>query len=131
MRFFSLIIFALLLLGCLRSDDSTQYNKIPSKLIGEWKAVEAYRLDVGSPSWHPYEKEEEFIYFFNENGSLKNSLLKSHCNEGSFNISEDVKIKFIFPCVTYEYIIEKLTEDELILDTQNIEVLKYKFVKQK
>lgn len=130
MRLFSLIVFALLMLGCSKSDNNNQ-NKIPPELIGEWKAVEIYSIDVGSPSWNPYEQEGEYIYFFNHNGSIKNSLLKSDCDEGSFHITEDVRIEFIFPCVTFNYIIEKLTEDELILDTQNIEVLKYKFIKQK
>lgn len=131
MKYINFLLLITALLGCSKSDDNNQNNEIPPELIGEWKAVEIYSIDVGSPSWHPYEQQEEYIYFFNNNGNIKTSLLKSNCNEGSFHITEDVRINFIFPCVTYEYIIEKLTEDELILDTQNIEVLKYKFIKQK
>ena len=122
-----LLILAIILLGCTKSSEELN-NNIPPELIGKWKVVEIYSADGGSPaSWSLI--KNGFSYIFFENKKVIRDNLQADCIEGNFTIENDNIIYFTFSCISYESLIENLTNNELIIDTQNFEPLKYKFLK--
>lgn len=58
MRPITLLLMTSLFLGCSKYDGNNLNKKIPPELIGKWKTVEIYTIDVDPPSWSSYDSGE-------------------------------------------------------------------------
>lgn len=120
------LLTALVYLAACSNDDQENVNRAQS-LIGSWKAIEVWSDDGNGVYKNSIPEESSFTLTFNSNNSVIRSDLNEECEEGIYNTTTLI-IHFEFPCsLTYEYKIDELTENTLILDTQNFETLIYKF----
>ncbi len=123
------ITFLCLFTGCQEKNVEAKI-KIPLELIGIWKAYEVYSTDGGSlPTWDSLPDKFTFSFEFFENSTVKTDYHGEGCRFGKYTLEEGNIISFIFPCIEHSDRIDSLTNEILILDTQNFEPLKYKFYK--
>ena len=122
------LLTSLVYLAACSNDDQENVNREQS-LIGSWRATEVWSDDGIGINNNSIPEESSFTLTFNSNNSVIRSDLNEECEEGIYNTTSQI-IHFEFPCnLTYEYKIDELTENTLILDTQNFETLLYKFDK--
>lgn len=118
---------AILICSCCNEKNEID-QKIPEKLIGKWEAIKIYSTDGASePKWSNLSADRFFFYTFLKNGNVLTNRLNENCTDGKFSITDSKLISFYFPCISYEWEIDSLTDDSLVLDTKNFEPLKYKF----
>ena len=123
------ITFLYLFTGCQEKNSEPQI-KIPQELIGKWKAYEVFSTDGAStPTWEILPDKFTFSFEFFENSTVKTDFHGEGCRLGKFTLEEGNVISFIFPCIEHTIMIDSLTNEILILDTQNFEPLKYKLYK--
>lgn len=122
-------IITVVILICSCCNEKNEFDqKIPEKLIGKWEAIMFYSTDgTSEPKWSNLSADRLFFYTFLKNGNVLTNRLNEKCTDGRFSISDSILISFNFPCISYEWEIESLTDDSLVLDTKNFEPLKYKF----
>ncbi len=117
-------------IGCRDENDPKPKVEIPLELIGTWKVFEVYSTDGSSiPTWTNIPEQLIFYYSFHIDFTVRKDPSGEGCNKGTFSIDEGNMISFKFPCISYTSEIDSLTNETLILDTQNFEPLKYKFRK--
>lgn len=125
MKAIFLFISIIYLVAC-NNDDNSNVDKQPS-IIGSWKSTEVWSDNGSEITKTSIPEENSFSLRFESTNAVTRSDLGEDCKEGTYNHTAEV-IYFEFPCgLSYEYIINELTSNTLILDTQNFETLIYKF----
>jgi len=115
--------------ACRDNKDQELEDKIPQELIGKWEAFEVYSTDGGSmPTWTPLPSQFTFYFNFFSDYKVITSFHGEGCNIGKYSINDNI-ISFTFPCIDHTIKIDSLSNEILILDTQNFEPLKYKLQK--
>jgi hypothetical protein len=128
MKIYNYLIFLIfLVISCDKRDSDPKIDFTPN-LLGKWQAYEIYSTDGASqPTWKALPKEFAFYYEFFDD-SVKTDFHGEGCNIGKYTFEKDIII-FTFPCISHSATVDSLTNELLILDTQNFEPLKYKYHK--
>ena len=108
-------------------------SEIPSELIGKWKLVEVYSSVGGEPEeWRVDTSGFEYDIDYRINGSFIIPSVIEPCQEGIYSVENEI-IFLTRDCgsgeSSWEYEIELLTNDTLIVITPHFELVKNKYVK--
>ena len=122
-----ILIFSLFILGCSKNDTPKEDpNNIPQELIGKWKIVQVYETDGGSePQWRDEDTGHSYDYWFKSNGTyvkfdgISNGVYI--INSGNYITLTNVS--------SVTYLIESISNDEILINYLNFEPLKYKYIK--
>jgi|OpeIllAssembly_1097287.scaffolds.fasta_scaffold491240_3 hypothetical protein len=121
------IILAVITLSCSKNDKDNQ-NNIPPELIGKWKITSMYV--VIENQWTNLDSNYAYDVWYKENSTVIFTESNSNCPITNYSITGN-KI-FYSSCdgkSEFPYIIESLTESELIIITPHFEGDKYKYQK--
>jgi len=122
-------IILLFLISCIKDPVLEIEKTIPEYLIGKWKIVEVYSSEGGEPEeWRVDTTGFEYDIDFKNSGEY--FVQADSCNIGNYSVENEI-ITFVRDCnnSTWEYEIEILTTDTLIVITQIFELVKNKYVK--
>lgn len=125
-----IILVTITCFACSKNDENSK-NEIPDKLIGKWKITEIYSTDGGSPAtWSVYDSGEVYDIWFKENQIVSFTGNSNECMSASYSVIESSIYYTNNPCTTEDpIIIELLNDYELILDLNNIEPYKSKYIR--
>lgn len=130
MRLFTLLLLTITFLGCSKNDGNNPNEEIPSELIGKWKTVEIYTIEVDPPSWSAYDSGENYDIWFKANGEVTFGGRTDNCSKANYSIDGNSLYYSGNPCISENpATIEALSDSELILNLNHFEIFKSKFVK--
>lgn len=136
MKKLSFILITLIFLSCTKNDNPViedTPSEIPSELIGKWKIIEVYSSVGGEPEeWRVDTTGFEYDIDYRDDETFIIPSVIEPCQEGLYSVENEI-IYLTRDCGTgessWEYEIELLTNDTLIVITPHFELVKNKYVK--